>query len=190
MVTNGHVFDQRSAEIDFQMYPQVLMNEGAQLRDSGNRDAGGYFGQRHVGRSMASIDFDGDRDLDLLVGHLDSPIALLENRTLNENSGVQFELIGRQTERDSTGCRLVLKFGDQAYTDWVVAGDGYLATDESVLDFGVGDAKENGTVEVHWPSGTKQRFEGIAVGNRYVVVEGDDEIWRRMEVPAQAQDAD
>ncbi|MDA7878436.1 ASPIC/UnbV domain-containing protein, partial [bacterium] len=64
------------------------------------------------------------------------------------------------------------------------------ATDESVLDFGVGDAKENGTVEVHWPSGTKQRFEGIAVGNRYVVVEGDDEIWRRMEVPAQAQDAD
>lgn len=190
VVTNGHVFDQRSAEIDFQMYPQVLMNEGAQLRDSGNRDAGGYFGQRHVGRSMASIDFDGDRDLDLLVGHLDSPIALLENRTLNENSGVQFELIGRQTERDSTGCRLVLKFGDQAYTDWVVAGDGYLATDESVLDFGVGDAKENGTVEVHWPSGTKQRFEGIAVGNRYVVVEGDDEIWRRMEVPAQAQDAD
>jgi len=190
VVANGHVFDQRSAEIEFQMYPQVLMNEGGHLRAADNSHPGGYFGKRHVGRSMALIDFDGDLDLDLLVGHLDSPIALLENRTLNKNSNVQFELIGTQTARDSTGCRVVLKFGEQAYTDWVVAGDGYLATDESVLDFGVGDAKQSGTVEVHWPSGTKQRFEGIKVGNRYVVVEGDHEIWRRMEVPDQPVDAD
>lgn len=184
VVTNGHVFDQRSSGIDFQMYPQVLMNQGAQFRAAEN--LAGYFGQQHVGRSMAVIDFDGDLDLDLIVGHLDSPVALLENRTeqINTeqiNSGLQIELIGTQTERDGTGCRVVVNFSGQLFTDWVVAGDGYLSSDESVLDFGVGDVEGVGTVEVHWPSGVKQKFEGVAPGNRYVITEGNPEIWCRID---------
>ena len=181
VVTNGHVFDQRSDGIDFQMYPQVLMNEGSRLRAKDHQAAGNYFGAKHVGRSMSLIDYDGDRDIDLLVGHLDSPVALLENRTEVRNVGVQFELIGTQTERDGIGCRVVVHFAGQSFTDWVVAGDGYLSSDEPVLDFGVGDVTQSGSVEVHWPSGQKQTFEGIQPGERYVIVEGSDDIWRRIE---------
>jgi tetratricopeptide (TPR) repeat protein len=187
VVSNGHVFDQRSGGIDFQMYPQVLMNEASHLRASDSRDAEGYFGKRHVGRSMASFDFDGDQDLDLIVGHLDSAIAVLENRTEENNLGVQFELLGTQTERDGIGCRVVVQFGGQSFTDWVAAGDGYLSTDESVLDFGIGDTAEVGHVEVHWPSGQKQRFDGIKGGKRYVIVEGNNDIWSRMPRRARTQ---
>ena len=135
---------------------------------------------------MATIDFDGDLDLDLVVGHLDSPVALLENRTdkvktETSNSGLQFELIGTQTERDGTGCRVVVNFSGQLFTDWVVAGDGYLSSDEAVLDFGIGDVTGVGTVEVHWPSGVKQQFEGVESGNRYVIIEGNPEIWCRVD---------
>ena len=184
VVTNGHVFDQRSSGIEFQMYPQVLMNEGAEFRAAEN--LADYFGQQHVGRSMATIDFDGDLDLDLVVGHLDSPVALLENRTdqvntETSNSGLQFELIGTQTERDGTGCRVVVNFSGQLFTDWVVAGDGYLSSDEAVLDFGIGDVTGVGTLEVHWPSGLKQQFEGVEPGNRYVIIEGNPEIWCRVD---------
>ncbi len=184
VVTNGHVFDQRSSGIDFQMRPQVLMNQGTQF--SAAENLAGYFGQQHVGRSMAVIDFDGDLDLDLVVGHLDSPVALLENRierrnAENINSGLQIELIGTQTERDGTGCRVVVNFSGQLFTDWVVAGDGYLSSDESVLDFGVGDVAGGGAVEVYWPSGVKQTFEGVEPGNRYVIIEGNPEIWCRVD---------
>ncbi len=190
VVTNGHVFDQRSEGIDFQMYPQVLMNEGSRLRANDHQAAGSYFGGKHVGRSMSVIDYDGDRDLDLLVGHLDSPIALLENRTETRNSGVQFELIGTQSERDGIGCRVVVHFAGQSFTDWVVAGDGYLSSDEPVLDFGVGNAGKAGSVEVHWPSGQRQRFEEIEPGERYVIVEGSHDIWRRTKAGGQSQGKD
>ena len=179
VVTNGHVFDQRSDGMDFQMCPQVLINEGAQFRAAENLS--GYFGQQFVGRSMATVDFDSDLDLDLVVGHLDAPIALLENRTEKLNAGLQIELIGTKTERDATGCRVVLDCQGQLFTDWVVAGDGYLSSDESVLDFGIGSAKEVGTVEVHWPSGVKQKFKGVVPGKRYVITEGCPDIWCRME---------
>ncbi|MCH1439503.1 MAG: CRTAC1 family protein, partial [Rubripirellula sp.] len=144
VVTNGHVFDQSSDGTDFQMYPQVLVNEGTQFRAS--EKLADYFGHQYVGRSMATIDFDSDQDLDLVVGHLDSPIALLENQTVKINSCLQIELIGTQTEREGTGCRVVVNFGGQLFTDWMVAGDGYLSSDEAVLDFGIGDARGVGTV--------------------------------------------
>ena len=181
VVTNGHVFDQNYLDIDFEMSPQILINEGSQFRAAENQN--GYFGQRYVGRSMAKIDFDGDLDLDLVVGHLDAPVALLENRTESSNSGLQLELIGTETERDGTGCRVVVEFNEERFTDWVVAGDGYLASDESVLDFGIGNVNGLGSVEVFWPSGLEQKFEGLEPGRRYVITEGDLEIWCRLKMP-------
>ena len=179
VVTNGHVFDHRDQGIDFQMQPQILMNEGSRLRMIQNDDSSGYFGQRFVGRSLSLIDFDGDRDLDLIVGHLDAPAALLQNCTDTVNQAVQVELVGAQTERDATGCRVTLQFGEQAWTDWVVAGDGYLSTDQSILDFGIGTATESGILQVSWPSGKNQHFDGIKPGERYLIVEGNEEIWLR-----------
>lgn len=177
VVTNGHVFDQSANGINFQMSPQVLMNEATHFRPAQNDS--GYFGKRYVGRSMAKIDFDRDLDLDLVVGHLDAPIALLENRTEKPGSGLQFELIGTQTERDGIGCRVVVDFNGQLLTDWVVAGDGYLSSDESVLDFGIGNTKGVGTVQVHWPSGVKQTFKGVEPNQRYLITEGDPDLWVR-----------
>ena len=92
------------------------MNEGSRFRANDHQAAGSYFGGKHVGRSMSVIDYDGDRDLDLLVGHLDSPIALLENRTETRNSGVQFELIGTKSERDGIGCPVDENFAGQSLT--------------------------------------------------------------------------
>ena len=76
---------------------------------------------------------------------------------------------------------MVVNFSGQLFTDWVVAGDGYLSSDEAVLDFGIGDVTGVGTLEVHWPSGLKQQFEGVEPGNRYVIIEGNPEIWCRVD---------
>ena len=40
----------------------------------------------------------------------------------------------------------------------MTAGDGYLASNERLLIFGLGDAVHIDELEVRWPAGTRQRF--------------------------------
>ncbi len=181
VITNGHVFDQRSSGIDFQMQPQILMNHVGRFESGTVKDPGNYFDTGHVGRSMATFDFDRDHDLDVLVGHLDSPLALLENRSEHVGQGLQLELVGTKSERDAVGCRVVVTIDDHAFTDWVTAGDGYLCTDESVLDFGLGAVSKVDSVQVHWTSGATQTFHDMLPGQRYLLIEGCDDRWNRTE---------
>jgi len=92
---------------------------------------------------------------------------------------VQFELSGVTSERDGIGARVVVKTTGGDQTQWVTAGDGYFCSDEAVLDFGLGRFDEIESVQIHWPSGDLQSFKSPKVDQRYLVVEGDAEIYQR-----------
>ncbi|WP_372896261.1 FG-GAP-like repeat-containing protein [Stieleria sp.] len=178
-VTNGHVFDQRDRGKPFQMPPQVLLNQATKFVASDVTDSSGYWQGRYVGRSLAKIDFDGDHDVDFLVGHLDAPVALLANKTERIGNGIQLELVGTHSERDAIGTRVVVTAAGQTWTDWVTAGDGYFCSDEPVLDFGIGSAERIDAIEVHWISGHRQVYRDLAVNQRLLLVEGCDERYVR-----------
>ena len=65
--------------------------------------------------------------------------------------------------------------GGQQFTQWVTAGDGYLCSDEPVVDFGLGDLQDIKQLEVSWPSGATQTFDEVEVGHRYLIVEGESD---------------
>ncbi|MCG8651697.1 MAG: ASPIC/UnbV domain-containing protein, partial [Pirellulales bacterium] len=176
-VTNGHVFDQRSGGKDFQMPPQFLFNQADRFLPLRVNDRSNYCQGSYVGRAVAKIDFDRDLDFDFLVGHLDAPAALLANQTERPGHGLQLVLVGTESERDAIGTRVVVSAGGKQWTDWVTAGDGYLSCDQAVLDFGVGQADEIDSIEVHWISGRQQVFEGATTDRRYLLVEGSDDLW-------------
>ena len=174
IVTNGHVFDRRDAGQDFHMPMQLLINKGSHFQPMSVHDETGYWSQQHLGRALAMTDYDRDGRLDFLVGHLDQPVALLHNQTKGGN-WIQFSMIGTESERDAVGARIVITVGDQRLTGWVLAGDGYLCSDEAVVDFGLGAIKEVDQVEVFWPSGLRQTIQSPKLGTRHLVVEGDPE---------------
>lgn len=179
LVSNGHIFDMTFYGEDYQMAPQCLMAHGNRFELSEVQDDSGYWSDTYLGRVMAALDFDRDGDLDVLVNHLDKPLALLRSETETAGHWVQVELVGVNSERDGIGARVVVKTVGGEQTQWVTAGDGYFCSDEAVLDFGLGRGEKIESVQVHWPSGKSQIFMSVRADQRYLVVEGDAELYQR-----------
>lgn len=178
LVSNGHVFDLPQDD-QFEMPPQLLMNLGSRFEQVPVEDESNYWKQKYLGRSLASLDFDRDGSIDFLVGHLDQPVALLHNETRTDGQWIQFELVGKTSERDAIGARIVVTAGGEQFAQWVTAGDGYLCSDESVVDFGLGDKGKLDSVQIHWPKGDTQIFLNLDPGHRYLIIEGEQQAYRR-----------
>lgn len=179
LVTNGHIFDQSHLGEAFRMPAQLLMNQGNRFEQVEVQDDSGYWRGKYLGRSLAKCDFNRDGSLDFLVGHLDQPLALLQNQTETQGHWIQLELVGTSSERDAIGAHLVVICGDEQWHGWVVAGDGYLCTDEPVIDLGLGEQSAIDQLEVTWPSGKKQTFRSIAGDARYLITEDEPTLFRR-----------
>ncbi len=179
IVTNGHVFDMQKFGEAYQMPPQLLMSDGIRFQPAEVDDDSGYWNEKYLGRTIASIDFDRDGALDFIIGHLDKPLALLGDETQTSGGWLQLELVGTLSERDAIGTQIVLTIEDSQYMQWVTAGDGYLCSDEPVQTFGFEPSNQRGQIEVRWPSGLRQTFESVACGHRYLIVEGDPKVHLR-----------
>ncbi|QDT10308.1 ASPIC and UnbV [Planctomycetes bacterium K23_9] len=176
-ISNGHVFDQRSRGGKFAMPPQVILNQESGFVSPPVAGDSDYLQGNYVGRSVAKFDFDRDQDLDLVVGHLDAPYALLESRTIKQGASLQLVLVGTQCERAATGTRVVVTAGGQQFTSWVAAGNGYLCSDETMLDFGLGRVDKIDSIEVNWVSGEQQTFADVSVNQRLLIVQGQQDVW-------------
>ena len=61
---------------------------------------------------------------------------------------------------------------DGTQTQMVKSGSSYLAANELVLTFGLGQASKADAVEIHWPSGQVDRLSNVNAGQTVVVTEG------------------
>lgn len=169
-VTNGHIFDMTIYGQGFRMPPQLLMNRATRFELTEVEDESNYWAGKYLGRAMASFDHNRDGKTDLVVSHLDQPLALLQNQTSEAGHSLELELVGTLSERDAIGTRVMVVSSGKVSSSWVTAGDGYLCSDEAVLKFGLGHSPAADLVTIHWPSGVIQTFENLE-GNRYLIIE-------------------
>ncbi len=184
-VLNGHLIDRHVTSEPFRMRPQLFAGDasGFQLRAadelaSPDESVQNYWQRSTLGRTMAVLDWNVDGKLDLVCNHLDVPAALLENRTSGGNA-VQFELVGVTSERDAVGAEVTIVCSEERWTSWVTGGDGFLCSNEPLLDIGIGLHERIEEVLVQWPSGVKQRLTDIEPNRRYLIVENQDSAFVR-----------
>ncbi|WP_182871378.1 FG-GAP-like repeat-containing protein [Rhodopirellula sp. JC639] len=175
-VLNGNLTDHRHRGRAYQMLPQFFRGNAGGFELQNPADP--YWETPALGRTMAVLDFNRDLKPDLVTNHLDAPAALLENRTATENA-LQLELIGTTSERDAIGAKVSIAIGDESWVGWVFGGDGLLCTNEQVLDFGLGRYDAIDRIDVSWPSGANQSFSNIKANQRYLVVEGEADLFQR-----------
>ena len=118
-----------------------------------------------------------DGAIDLAVGHLDHRFALLENQTQAKHPWIQLPLVATKSERNAVGARIEVVTNQGSFAQWVTSGDGYLCSDEPVIDFGLGAEAEIQHVVLHWPSGERQVFQDAAINQRYLWIENQDQVY-------------
>ncbi len=173
-VLNGHVLDRREVGIPLEMKPQLFKGSNGRFQlVSDEALVGDYWGKPSQGRTLATVDYNRDGKPDFVASHLDEPVALLENRT-NSQHFLRVKLVGTHCERDAMGAQVTVSAGEQTWTGWMTAG-GFACSNESVVDFGVGNQQQIDKIEVVWPSGHRQTWDTLNADETYQLTENESE---------------
>ena len=176
LITNGHVNDLRSKGRPYRMSPQYFSNVGeGRYKEIASQALGTFFEGQYLGRGMARLDWNRDGAEDVVVSHLDAPVALLTNSTKNRGHFIAFRLAGVQSSRDAIGTTVTVKAGNLTLVRQLTAGDGNQSSNQRLLTFGLGEETRIETLRVRWPSGLSQTLSGLDADKEYLLIEGQAE---------------
>jgi hypothetical protein len=174
-VANGHV-QSYPPELDrkspFAQLQQLFRNDEGRRFEEVSTSCGPYFQQPRVGRSSAVADFNKDGRPDLAVLHLNDRLALLRNETAMAGNRATFHLVGRTSNRDAIGARVVSKVGDGTTVQFCQGSQGYLSSDFRRVCVALGAAQQVDSIQVRWPSGITESWAALAVGEDHILREG------------------
>ena len=126
-----------------------------------------------VGRGAAFGDIFNDGKIDVVINNMDGVPVLLRNANPDHHNWVELKLIGGpKGPRDAVGATVYLAANGMRQRGDVLSGGSYLSSNDLRVHFGLGDATDAGTAEIHWPSGAKEMVKLPAVGQIYTVTEG------------------
>ena len=173
VVTNGHVDDYSHTGILHHMKPQFFQNIGqGHFVEIDSQQLGPYFDAKYLGRPLAVLDWNLDGRDDFIVGHLYRPVALVTNQTSSAGEFLVVQLRGVVSARDAIGATVTVQAGNRTWVRQLTAGDGYHASNERKLTFGLGDADHVDALKVKWPSGRESSFADLPAAGRLLIVEG------------------
>jgi tetratricopeptide (TPR) repeat protein len=169
---NGHVNDLRPATA-FEMPAQLLLGAGGGRFTDASYRAGPPWRALRVGRGVAVGDLDNDGQLDVLIVADNAPLAFLRNRGAAGSHFLTLALEGTRSNRDGVAARVEVTAGGTTQVATRFGGGSYLSAGDPRLHFGLGSAARVDRVEVVWPSGRRDRYEGLAADAGYRLREGE-----------------
>jgi hypothetical protein len=126
-----------------------------------------------VGRGAAFGDIFNDGKIDVIVNNMDGVPVLLRNVNPDHHHWVELQLIGGpKSPRDAVGATVYLNADGMRQRGDVLSGGSYLSSNDLRVHFGIGDATDAGTAEIHWPSGAKEEIKLPAVDRIFTIEEG------------------
>jgi hypothetical protein len=173
VLTNGHVDDFTHQQISYQMSPQYFRGLGqGKFAERPAAELGAFFQGKYLGRGLARLDWNRDGREDFVVSHLDAPAAVVTNTSTETGHYLALQLRGVKSSRDAVGAVVTLESAGRRRALWLAAGDGYQASNQKQLVFGLGPEQQAEKLLVRWPSGLIQEFADLAADQTLVLIEG------------------
>jgi len=176
LVANGHIdpdIQKVQVNVKFAEPPHLFRNLGKGKFLEVTKSAGAEFAAARVGRSVAYADVFNDGRLDVLFSTNAGAPHLFRNTAVgNANHSVRLKLTGSKSNRDGIGAVVKLTTPDGTQTQMLRSGSSYLAANELVLTFGLGQLSKADAVEIRWPSGQVDKLSDVSAGQTVIVTEG------------------
>ncbi len=157
-IANGHVYpevDTHDPATSYRQRNTLFENRGGRFHDVTDQ-AGPGFAPARSGRGAAVGDYDDDGDVDILVVNQDDVPALLRNDGGNRRRWIKLQLVGRKSNREGIGARVVVEAGGRRQFREMRRQSGYYASHDPRMHFGLGEAGRVERVTIRWPSGREQ----------------------------------
>lgn len=149
---------------DFRSPPQLLWQAGDAWRPVAGKGAAEQPAfPRITGRGIATADFDGDGDDDVIIAQNNGGPLLLRNDQRTGFPWLRLRLIATRSQPEAGGARVEVQTPRRILTQTVAPALGFMAQSESILTFGLGDDARVRKIVIQWPSGQVQelRPEGL-----------------------------
>jgi hypothetical protein len=172
-VTNGHVIDNVALYQSKLTYAQpdlVYENTGGDFRDV-TAQGGPALRDDRVGRGLAVADYDNDGRLDVVIASLGRPAVLLRNDSPAAGANwLTIRARGHKSNAFGVGATVTITTAAGTQVREIQNTASYLSANDARLHAGLGGASVIRTIEVAWPSGTKQVMENVKV-NQVLTIE-------------------
>jgi tetratricopeptide (TPR) repeat protein len=172
-IANSNVDDILSEYLPYKLPPSYMKNDGsAHFSPVPEETLGPYFKDKYLGRAVARLDWNRDGREDVVISNLRAPAALLTNTTRHVGHHLTIRLVSTASARDSIGSTVEVTIGGKKLVRQLTAGDGFQASNERILVFGLGDKTSADAISVNWMSGRRQRLTSVPADQELLIVEG------------------
>ncbi len=127
----------------------------------------------NVARGLAAGDLDGDGALDLVLTTVDAPARVLRNVATNRGHWLSVRCLLPQQKRDAYGAELTVEAAGRRWVRPYNPAESYLCSSAPVAHFGLGTVTQVDALQVIWPDGSRERFDGGPVDRHVVLRQGE-----------------
>lgn len=176
---NGHIDDFvqiKESMIRYEQLPLLYRGGPSGRFEEVTAQSGPALAVKRVLRGAGAGDYDNDGDLDIAVVWNNRRGELWRNEGGSANQWIGFVLEGKESNRDGIGATLRLGAGGVTQSAYRHSGGSFLSESDPRPRFGLGGSRTADFLEVEWPSGKKARYERLAAGRYYRVVEGAERL--------------
>jgi hypothetical protein len=175
-LVNGHVYptvDQNNWGTTYAERPLLFHNQLGKKFDLVPAVEGTGLALVIPARGAAFGDLFNDGRIDAVINNIDSVPVLLRNVNPDHHHWVELSLIGgAKSPRDAVGATVYLTAGGMRQRGDVLSGGSFVSSNDPRVHFGLGDADKVDAVEIHWPSGLKEKVNLPGVDRIFTVEEG------------------
>ena len=168
-IANGHAIRYPTGTTRRQR-PVLLRNRGGKFSEITKR-GGPYFAEPHLARGAALGDLDNDGKTDIVVSHINEPVAVLRNIAPAGNHWLGVEL-AHKDHADLVGTRVLLESAGRKQTRFIRGGGSYASSGDRRMVFGLGPADAIDRLTVIWSDGQQQEWTALAVDRYHMLVKG------------------
>ncbi len=175
LVINGHVYpevEKYKLGSDYREPRVLFRNNGNGTYTEISKNAGPGFQVNESGRGLAVGDLWNDGRQSAIISNMNAPVALLVNEAKNTNHWIAFKTVGTKSNRDGIGARITVKAGGRVFVNEVRSGSSYISNNDMRVHFGLGSISKIDSVEVRWPTGITEKFEGLVPDKIHTLKEG------------------